>query len=181
MRAILVGLVAIPIALLLQHAQARPAPHARGDLRLSTIASELARRPVTIRCTGPRGQLLNAAGESGQVEFLDGKPGDVATIERGVCETLHAYSRETKRAGACLLPCAARPLDVAWSLNALAHESYHLAGIRNEALTQCHALDAIPFVARRLGAAPAQALALGAYARAQLPDRMPAEYFPRGC
>jgi hypothetical protein len=80
----------------------------------------------------------------------------------------------------CLLPYE-RPLAVAWSLNTLAHESYHLAGIRNEARTECAALRAIGFVAHSLGAPPEQARALSAYSFAELPRRMPAEYNSPAC
>ena len=48
-----------------------------GDLRLSAIASELARRPVTIHCEGFSGALTGARGESGRTEFIGGKPVDV--------------------------------------------------------------------------------------------------------
>jgi hypothetical protein len=66
-------------------------------------------------------------------------------------------------------------------MNTLAHESYHLAGVRNEAQTECYALQAIDFVARRLGAPPDQARALATLAFDQLPGRMPPEYSSPDC
>jgi hypothetical protein len=151
-----------------------------GDLRLSTIASELAKRKVTIRCEGTSGKLMRVDGESGLTLFVDGKPGKTSFLQEGVCDTLHGYSRETKSGFDCLLPCA-NPLEVAWSLNTLAHESYHLAGVRNEAETECYALQAIDFAARRLGATPEQARALSGFSFQELPERMPALYSSPQC
>jgi hypothetical protein len=156
-------------------AAARP-----GDLRLSAIASELARRPVTIRCEGLSGALTGARGESGRTAFIGGKPVSVSYLQEGICQTLHAYTRALKAGPSCLLPCAA-PLELAWSLNTLAHESYHLGGVRNEAQTQCYALQAIDYVARRLGASPDQAQALASFSSEQLPRRMPPEYSSPEC
>jgi hypothetical protein len=150
-----------------------------GDLRLSTIASELAQRKVTIRCEGS-GTLLRRDGESGRTLFVNGKPGNTSFLQAGVCTTLHRYSRELKAGYDCLLPCTA-PLEVAWALNTLAHESYHLAGVRNEAETECSALQAIDFTARRLGATSVQARAHATFAFRELPDRMPALYSSPEC
>lgn len=160
------------LTVLLHHSAAAAAP---GDPRLSTIASELARRHVTIRCEGLSGALTDARGESGRTEFNGGKPVSVSYLQEGVCQTLHAYARALSAGEACLLPCGS-PLEVAWSVNTLAHESYHLAGVRNEAQTECYALQAIDFVARRLGASAEQARALAVFSFDQLPGRMPAEY-----
>jgi hypothetical protein len=161
------------------HHAAGEADATPGDLRLSTIASELAKRKVTIRCEGSGG-LMRLDGESGRTTFVNGKPRSTSFLQAGVCDTLHRYSRETKSGFDCLLPCA-RPLEVAWSLNTLAHESYHLAGVRDEAETECYALQAIDFVARRLGATAAQGRALAALAFRELPERMPGLYSSPQC
>jgi hypothetical protein len=166
------------LTVLLHHGAAAAAKP--GDLRLSGIASELARRHVTIRCEGPSGALTGARGESGRTEFIGSSPVSVSYLQEGICQTLHAYARALKAGPSCLLPCR-NPLEIAWSLNTLAHESYHLAGVRNEAQTECYALQAIDFVARRLGASPEQGRALGAFSFDQLPGRMPAEYSSPEC
>ena len=166
------------LTVLLHHGAAAAAKP--GDLRLSGIASELARRHVTIRCEGPSGALTGARGESGRTEFIGNSPVSVSYLQEGICQTLHAYARALKAGPSCLLPCR-NPLEIAWSLNTLAHESYHLAGVRNEAQTECYALQAIDFVARRLGASPEQGRALGAFSFDQLPGRMPSEYSSPEC
>jgi hypothetical protein len=165
------------LTVLLHHSAAAASP---GDPRLSTIASELAHRHVTIRCEGVSGALTGARGESGRTEFIGGKPVSVSYLQEGVCQTLHAYAQELRAGLTCLLPCD-QPLEVAWSVNTLAHESYHLAGVRNEAETQCYALQAIDFVARRLGASAEQARALAVFSFDQLPGRMPPEYSSPQC
>ena len=174
---VLLALLTVLTVLLHRGASAAAKP---GDLRLSGIASELARRHVTIRCEGLSGALTGAGGESGRTEFVDGKPVSVSYLQEGVCQTLHSYARSLRAGPACLLPCE-RPLEIEWSLNTLAHESYHLAGVRNEAETECYALQAIDFVARRLGASPDQGRALAAFSFDQLPRRMPPEYSSPEC
>ena len=174
---VLLALLTVLTVLLHRGASAAAKP---GDLRLSGIASELTRRHVTIRCEGLSGALTGAGGESGRTEFVDGKPVSVSYLQEGVCQTLHSYARSLRAGPGCLLPCE-RPLEIAWSLNTLAHESYHLAGVRNEAETECYALQAIEFVARRLGASPDQGRALAAFSFDQLPRRMPPEYSSPEC
>ncbi|TMM35392.1 MAG: hypothetical protein E6F93_00125 [Actinobacteria bacterium] len=174
---VLLALLTVLTVLLHRGASAAAKP---GDLRLGGIASELARRHVTIRCEGLSGALTGAGGESGRTEFVNGKPVSVSYLQEGVCQTLHSYARSLRAGPACLLPCE-RPLEIEWSLNTLAHESYHLAGVRNEAATECYALQAIDFVARRLGASPDQGRALAAFSFDQLPRRMPPEYSSPEC
>ena len=174
---VLLALLTVLTVLLHRGASAAAKP---GDLRLSAIASELARRHLTIRCEGLSGALTGARGESGRTGFIGNQPVSVSYLQEGICQTLHAYTRSLKAGGNCLLPCG-QPLEIAWSLNTLAHESYHLAGVRNEAQTECYALQAIDFVARRLGASAEQGRALALYSFDQLPGRMPPLYGSPEC
>jgi hypothetical protein len=135
---------------------------------------------VTIHCEGVSGALTGPRGESGRTEFLGDKPVSASYLQAGICQTLHAYARALSAVETCLLPCE-QPLEIAWSLNTLAHESYHLAGVRNEAETECYALQAIDFVAHRLGASDPQARAMAAFAFEQLPQRMPPQYSSPKC
>jgi hypothetical protein len=170
----LLAMLAVLAVLLHRGASAAAKP---GDPQLSAIAGELSGLHVTIRCEGLSGALTGPRGESGRTEFIGDKPASVSYLQEGICQTLHGYARSRKD---CLLPCE-QPLEVAWSLNTLAHESYHLAGIRNEARTECVALRAIGFVARSLGASVEQARALYAYSFTELPRRMPPEYSSPEC
>lgn len=170
----LLAMLAVLAVLLHRGAVAAAKP---GDPQLSAIAGQLSARHVTIRCEGLSGTLTGPRGESGRTEFIGDRPVSVSYLQEGICETLHAYARSPKD---CPLPCE-QPLAVAWSLNTLAHESYHLAGIRNEAKTECAALRSIGFVAHSLGASLEQARALSAYSFAELPRRMPLEYSSPDC
>lgn len=57
------------------------------------------------------------------------------------------------------------------ALSILAHESYHLRGIRNEAETECYGLQAVARTAALLGATEAEAKAASDYAWALYPLR----------
>ena len=52
--------------------------------------------------------------------------------------------------------------EIAWALQTVAHESYHLVGYTNEAQVDCYGMQSIWFVASRLGASVAEAQALAA-------------------
>jgi hypothetical protein len=172
----LLALLAIALNRAAAPAKAKPA-----DLRLSTIAGELAGRDVHVRCEGVTGEIVGVDGQSGRTMFVNGRPADETILMEGICERLHRYSQLTKTGVDCLLPCDGSAIETAWSLNALAHESYHLAGIRNEARTECYALQAVDFVVRRLGATAQQARQLATFAFAELPPEMPAEYTSPEC
>jgi hypothetical protein len=163
------------------HRSVKPAQASTADLGLSRIASEIARRDVSIRCEGASGEIVGVDGESGRTEFFGKKPADESFLLEGICQRLHTYARLSRSMPDCSLPCDGSAIETAWSLNALAHESYHLAGIRNEARTECYALQAIDFVARELGADEQQARQLAIFAFNELPERMPDEYSSPEC
>ena len=112
------------------------------ERRLASIAGEIAHRDVSIRCQGRVGELVDIDGEYGSVAFgADGRPGGGARLDRPICASLARLER-------------GKPVTVdagSLAVEALAHESYHLAGVQDEAATQCYALQAMRFVALRLG------------------------------
>jgi hypothetical protein len=163
------------------HRETNPAQASSADLGLSHIASEIARRDVKVRCEGATGEIIGVDGQSGRTMFVDGKPDNQTFLLEGICERLHTYSRLTKSDPECLLPCDGSTLETAWSLNALAHESYHLAGVRDEARTECYALQAIDFVAQKLGANEAQGRQLAVFSYNELPQQMPDAYTSPEC
>jgi hypothetical protein len=112
------------------------------ERRLAAIAGEIAGRDVAIRCQGPVGELVDVNGEYGFVRFgAQGRPIGAARLDRRICTSLARLARGDR------VPVANGSLAV----EALAHESYHLAGVHDEAATQCYALQAMRFVASRLG------------------------------
>jgi hypothetical protein len=110
--------------------------------RLAAIAGEIAHRDVSIHCQGRVGELVDVDAEYGSVQFdADGRPRGSARLDRAICTSLARLARGD-RIG--LEPGAL-------AVEALAHEAYHLAGVQDEAATQCYALQAMRFVAARLG------------------------------
>jgi hypothetical protein len=163
------------------HRATKPAAATPIDAGLSGIATSIARHDVSVHCEGASGEITGIDGESGRTMFTDGKPADETFLLEGICERLHAYEHQARTQPSCLLPCDGSTLETAWSLNALAHESYHLAGVRNEARTQCYALQAIDFVALKLGADDEQAREMAIYASNEIPPQMPDEYSSPEC
>jgi hypothetical protein len=126
--------------------------------RLSAIASLIAGRPVHVQCPG----LLNLDpswdGDEGYVDFdAYGHPGDTAHLARSVCSELDALAEggraDVLRCVACGTPDAVK---LALAVDVLSHESFHLRGISDEAVTECHALAEIPRTSVRLGTTLAQ-------------------------
>ncbi len=141
------------------------------ERRLARIAGEIAGRDVSVRCQSLVGELVDVDSEYGSVEFdRTGRPGDVAKLDHGICTTLAKLSRGDRV-----------PLErSALAVEALAHESYHLAGVKDEAATQCYGLQAMRWVAARLGLTPADASAYVAEALRRYPT-LPEAYRSAEC
>jgi hypothetical protein len=154
--------------------------------RLGGIASEIAGRDVRVHCQGVVGAALDVTGESGSVMFgPEGRPADVTDLKRDACKRLDRYTHEH---GGAMFACTTNRtrcgLDILKSLHALqtlAHESWHLEGERNEAVTECYALQTTAQVAERLGATRAEGEAAARAVYAQLYPHMPVEYQTSDC
>ena len=154
--------------------------------RLGSIASDIAGRHVGVHCQGVVGAALDVTGEAGSVMFgPDGKPADITDLKRDVCHRLGRYPHEHGSARfACTVSGTRCGLDTLKSLHALqtlAHESWHLAGERNEAITECDALQTTAWVAEQLGATEAEGHAAARTVYEQLYPRMPSEYQTSDC
>jgi hypothetical protein len=136
--------------------------------RLGAIASEIAGRPVEVRCPGVLGRLLSWDIVEGSVRFdAAGTPADVAEVRAKACAELDALA-EGRRAGvlACIAlggGCGQAGDDLAMAVDVVTHEAYHLAGVIEEDVTECRSLQTMARTAERLGATPAQAQRLAAY------------------
>ena len=154
--------------------------------RLAEIASDIAGREVRVHCQGRFGAALDVTGESGSVSFgPDGRPADVTDLKRDICRRLDRYPREHGGSKfACVDTGTLCPLDTLKSLHALqtlAHEAWHLAGQRSEAVTECYALQTTAQVASRLGSPDPEAQAAARAVFTQLYPRMPADYQSTDC
>ena len=141
------------------------------ERRLAAIAGAIAGRDVAIRCQGAVGELVDVNGEYGFVRFgAQGRPIGAARLDRPICRSLARLRRGNRVSVA----------EGSLAVEALAHESYHLAGVQDEAATQCYALQAIRFVAVRLGVSAAIGDAYVREATGRYP-RLPEAYHSEEC
>jgi hypothetical protein len=107
------------------------------EKRFSQEASAVAAKPVSIRCD-------DSGARVGAVQHADGVAvvgGDVAYLTPERCFDLYRLAFE----GEITSSRTARALAV------LAHEAWHLRGVRDEGTTECYALQSGVDVGRRLG------------------------------
>lgn len=163
--------------------------HKRGqnEARLGDVASAIAQRSVDVDCPGFWRQLVDVKGDDGRVHFdLAGRPSDSAELSGGTCDRLEDFSRAgTKPAFDCLIPddrqCKREVVETARALSTLAHEAYHLAGVRNEAAAECYAIQTVDFVTERLGATAAEGRIVSAWAAHTSARTHPTEYHSQEC
>ncbi len=119
--------------------------------RLAKIASAIAGRPVAVHCPSFLAGLVDVHGEAGSVQFdADGRPGNVTNLSPDTCDQLRHFSSVDFT---CLdrHACGYAQFDAGWAAHTLAHESFHLRGFEDEAVTECYAMQNTAFVAERLG------------------------------
>jgi hypothetical protein len=157
------------------------------EARLGEVASAIAQRSVGVDCPGFWRKIVEVGGEDGRVHFnVAGRPSDSAELSSGTCDRLEDFSQaDTKPAFDCLVPddrrCKRDVVETARSLSTLAHEAFHLAGIRDEAAAECYATQSVDFVAEKLGATAAQGKLVGIWAARTSPKTHPAEYHSVEC
>jgi len=126
--------------------------HARVEAQLGQVASQLVGHPVRVRCDTLSQELLSTHTELGYVQFgADGRPEPVATVTSAACGDLTAWLG-SRRANA--------PVEQLVAVHVLTHEAMHLTGMRDEAQTECMAVQRDVRTATLLGATPGQARAL---------------------
>jgi hypothetical protein len=144
-------------------------PHAHGaardgfGTRLDRVAQAISgRRDVSVRCGATSDPSI-----LGTVLFYGALPGRQALLAPQICGTLERFWRHGGPSLACTDlgggQCDKGVVALAWATSALAHESFHLRGIRNEAAAECYGLQSTAFTARALGAPPAYATRLAEY------------------
>lgn len=136
------------------HLTALPGPPPDPAL-LDSIASEIARRPVTVTCVA-------ATNRTGFVTWYSNRLATNANLSITICNDLGAYSRLPAGDLTCAehdprARCSEALNDVLFAMHVLAHESYHLYGVMNEAETECYALQTLALVLERFGLPRVQA------------------------
>jgi len=146
---------------------------------LSAVATELAGRPVHVRCQSFWQALVDVNSRLGDVPFPDGRAASYTHITRKMCGQLSRFRRARAHPElACLAAfdwsrfdgsdpamaaCSRRANDTAEALMTLAHESMHLRGWADEATAQCYGLQELAFTVEQLGGSPAEGRAVADY------------------
>jgi hypothetical protein len=181
-RAVLVGVLVCAVAFVgWRKYETRELEH-----RLGGIASEIAQRPVRVHCQGAVGAALDVTSEAGTVWFDgNGRPADVTNLKHDICRRLDHYSQDRGGAGyACVASGTACPLDTIKTIHALhtlAHEAWHLQGVRSESTTECYAIQTTAFVAEQLGTSAEDAQATARVVLYQVYPQMPSDYQTSDC
>ena len=128
--------------------------------RLALVARAVALRDVDVSCPGFWTRLVEITPNAGWVGFDEhGRPDDKTSLSASTCSSLERVWRGKQGSFRCVLAggCDEKTLAAVSGIVTLAHESWHLRGIVNEARTQCYALQTTEAVARRLGVSIADA------------------------
>jgi hypothetical protein len=146
-----------------EHARAAPAPDETFASRLDRIAQAISgRRDVSVRCGATGAPTI-----LGRVLFYGDRPGREALLAPQVCGALERLWARGGPSLACTRlgggVCGEDVVALAWASSALAHESFHLRGVRDEAAAECYGLQSTAFVARALGTPAAYAQRLATY------------------
>ena len=135
----------------------------QNENRLAVVASEVALRDVGVSCPGFFARLVEITPNAGWVEFDEhGLPADETSLSAATCRSLERVWRGQQGSFRCLLEggCDRETLAAVSGIVTLAHESWHLRGITNEAQTQCYAVQTTETVALGLGLGPVDARAI---------------------
>jgi hypothetical protein len=126
----------------------------QNESRLALVASEIALRDVDVSCPGFWTRLVEITPNAGWVNFDEhGRPADETSLSAATCRGLERVWRGKERSFRCLLAgdCDRRTLAAVSGIVTLAHESWHLRGVVDEARTQCYAVQTTEAVALALG------------------------------
>ena len=164
--------------------------------RLGTIASQLAGRPVGVRCQGFWAAMLDINDRKGEVDFPQGRAPDHMFLTRDVCSRLrHFGAGKARRELDCLetidwrawspqvsfnAACERQARADVEALNTLAHEAMHLRGFVDEAQAQCYAIQEDAWTVARFGGNAAEGAAAAAFVLALQP-LLPSEYQSSAC
>lgn len=125
---------------------------ARAERRFTAEAGRIAGRPVRVICDSDYA-FTGVGSDAAGIAFI---PRGLAYLEPTVCRSLYRVAFEHR--------VGARD-DAAFAITVLSHEATHLGGVRNEAETECYALQEGVGLGVRLGLSRTTARAL---MRAQL-------------
>jgi hypothetical protein len=141
--------------------------------RLGAAASQVAGHDVEVHCQSFGEAFTDVGAELGYVRFgPDGRPEPRTLIKRDQCGDLSDYLGSDKSD-------PSREQIVA--VHVLTHETVHMIGEKNEARTECLAVQMDAKMARALGASPGDARMLAARYWREVYPSMPDEYRSGDC
>jgi hypothetical protein len=159
---IIAGGTAIPVGL-----------HVRTEHQLSAAASAVAGKKVTVHCQTVGEASLDLGPELGYVKFgADGVPERRTVIKWNPCRELVHWLRSDRKHPS---------RDQMIAVHVLTHETMHMAGATDEAVTECRAMQRDAVMARQLGADPSAASALAARYWQQIYPSMSTAYRSADC
>jgi len=169
---------------------------AANERALSAVATELAGRPVNVRCQTFWQALIDVNSRLGDVPFPDGRAASYTHITRKMCGQLTRFRHSRSHpeltclaafdwsrfdgSDPAMAACSRRANDTAEALMTLAHESMHLRGWADEATAQCYGLQELAFTVEQLGGSPAEGKAVADY-MLTLQKWLPEEYQSAEC
>lgn len=152
--------------------------HARLEARLADVAGELAGRTVEVECQTLSGSWLETETHRGYVAFGPDGPAARATITHDTCNGLRDW---TGGRHATAAQVRAVDLEQVIAVHVLTHEAMHLAGLRDEALAECAAVQRDARTATLLGAAPEAARELARRYLVEVHPQLPDAYRSDRC
>ncbi len=171
MRPTIVAVLVVLAGVLAAGAQgsARPATaRDRALLARPATAEEKVAEHVAERLTGHRNVAVRCGSTGmadpnvlGATPILNGHSFDYFLMRPAECTYLAWFHDSPGRwdPRTCVPADCSYTVDIAWALQTVAHESYHLLGYTNEAQVDCYGMQSIWFVASRLGASVSEAQA----------------------
>jgi hypothetical protein len=160
---------------------ARHEDRLREQDQLALIASNLAGRPVGVRCPSFLSSLADTHGEAGRVQFDEsGRPGNRTDLSPQTCKALRHLERVDFT---CIArgDCGYKEFKAGWAAHTLAHEAFHLRGFQDEGVTECYALQNTAFVAEELGVSTNEARQLQAWLFVKGYPNEPQDYHSPHC
>lgn len=136
----------------------------------TTAVQQLTGNPsARVQCQRALGTLLWAGADLGRVEWDEP---DRAWLTLETCQHLGSWYRSDRTDPS---------LDEAIAVHVLTHEAMHVAGERDEAVTECRALQRDERTVVLLGGSPAQGSALAEWIATEVYPTMPDEYRSAEC
>lgn len=147
--------------------------HIRTEHRISAAASTIGGIQASVHCQSAGEATFDLGAELGYVKYgLDGVPEHHALIKWQSCRELADWIGSDHRH-----PSRAEVIAV----HVLTHETMHMAGSTDEAVTECRAMQRDAAMARRLGADRSAADALAARYWREVYPEMPDNYRTGDC